>query len=67
MKAYTQIVLSAPARVPVMIKKGKKMVQLKYTTKSGDVKMKWMDNPIKPHQVGIIKHAAVQNHDVLIK
>jgi hypothetical protein len=66
MRAYTQVVLSGPRRVPVMVKKGKKMVQLVYTTKSGDVKKQWRDNPVKPHQVGIIKHAAVQNHDVML-
>ena len=67
MKAYTQQTLSAPARIPVMIigKNGRPTKkQMTYTTKSGQVKNKWIDNPVQPHQVGMIKHRAVQNHDV---
>ena len=52
MKAYTQNVLSAPARTPVMVKKGRKMIQLVYTTKSGDVKNKYVDNK----SAKVIKH-----------
>lgn len=35
---YTQNVLSAPAKLPVLIRKGRKMVQLTKTTTSGQVK-----------------------------
>ena len=40
-----QNVLSSPAKVPVMIKKGRKMVQLTKITKSGDVKNVYKKNP----------------------
>lgn len=52
MKAYTQNVLSAPAKLPVMIKKGRKMVQLTKTTKSGQVKNVYEANPLAK----VIKH-----------
>jgi len=45
MSQRIQNILSAPAKVPVMIKKGRKMVQLTKTTKSGQVKNVWEDNP----------------------
>lgn len=40
-----QNVLSAPAKLPVMVKKGRKMVQLTKTTKSGDVRNVYKPNP----------------------
>jgi len=40
-----QNIMSEPAKVPVMIKKGRKMVQLTRTTKSGDVKNVYKPNP----------------------
>lgn len=52
MKAYLQNVLSEPARVPVKVKKGRKIVNLVYTTKSGDVKVKYKNNP----NARVIKH-----------
>ena len=70
MKAYTQQVLSSPARIPVMLKdrKGKDTKTIMtYYTKSGQVKNKYIDNPVTPHQVGVIKHKATQNHDVASK
>lgn len=36
-----------------------------YTTKSGQVKNKYINNPAS-HQIKAIKHAATQNHDVLV-
>ena len=52
MKAYLQNVLSAPGRIPVMVKKGRKMVKMVYTTKSGDVKNKYVANK----SAKVIKH-----------
>ena len=40
-----QNIMSEPAKVPVMIKKGGNMVQLTRTTKSGDVKNVYKPNP----------------------
>lgn len=56
MKGYTQNVLSEPARVPVKVKKGRKMVNLVYTTKSGDTKVKYRSNP-DSHVIKHIKHS----------
>ena len=70
MKAYTQQVLSAPARIPVMLKnkRGKDTKTIMtYMTKSGKVKNKYIDNPVASRQVGVIKHKATQNHDVASK
>lgn len=56
MKAYTQAVLSAPVKLPVLIKKGRKMVQLTRTTKSGQVKNVYESNPTAK-VVKFIKHS----------
>jgi len=40
-----QNVMSEPARLPVLIKKGREKVQLTRVTKSGQVKNVWKDNP----------------------
>jgi len=45
MSQKIQNILSAPAKVPVMIKKGRKMVHLTRTTKSGQVKNVYEPNP----------------------
>jgi hypothetical protein len=52
---YRQLVLSAPAKLPVMIKKGRKEVQATYTTKSGQVKNKYRANPLA-QVIKVIKH-----------
>ena len=44
-KSRIQAVRSIAERIPVMIKKGKKIVILTYITKSGQVKNKYMKNP----------------------
>jgi hypothetical protein len=69
MKPYTQQVLSAPAKLPVMLKdkKGKDTkIQATYRTKSGQVKKKYVKNP-NAHQIKAIKHVAVTNHDVKVE
>ena len=69
MKAYTQQVLSAPAKIPVMLKNktGKDTkIQATYRTKSGQIKKKYKRNLLS-HQIKAIKHAAVQNHDVPVE
>lgn len=60
MKAYTQQVLSASARIPVYLKnkKGKDTrIIMTYTTKSGQVKNKYINNPAS-HQIKTVKHAS---------
>jgi hypothetical protein len=66
MKAYKQQVLSAPAKVLVMKKQGRKMVPAAYITKSGQVKNRYVTNPLS-HQIKEIKHKATQNHDTKIE
>ncbi len=56
MKAYLQAVLSAPRKKAVMIKKGRKMVQMTYTTKSGQMKNKYEPNS-SARVVKFIKHS----------
>jgi hypothetical protein len=51
----TQYIRSAPARVPVMVKKGKKLIVSTYITKSGQVKNKYMENP-GSHIIKSVKH-----------
>ena len=58
MKAYIQNVLNAPAKLPVMIRKGRKMVQLTKTTKSGQIKNIYKVNP-DSHIIKQIKHKPV--------
>lgn len=52
---YKQTVLSAPAKLPVMIKKGKKEIQLTRTTKSGQVKNVYRANP-DARPIKVIRH-----------
>lgn len=69
MKAYLQQVLSAPAKIPVMLKNkaGKDTkIQATYRTKSGQIKKKYKKNPLS-YQVKAIKHATVQNYDVPVE
>ena len=53
--SYTQQVLSEPAKKPVLVKKGRKLVKMTYTTKSGQVKVKYEKNP-NARTIKEIKH-----------
>jgi len=55
MKAYTQNLLSAPAKILQTVKKGRKIVPLTRTTKSGQVKNVYKVNP-DSHIIKQIKH-----------
>lgn len=54
---YKQTVLSAPAKLPVMVKKGRKEVQATYVTRSGQVKNLYKSNPLA-QPVKVITHKA---------
>ncbi len=54
--SYIQNVMSEPAKKPIMLKKGRKLVKMTYTTKSGQVKVKYEHNP-NARIIKQIKHA----------